>query len=227
MLRGLHNDADKAFVDWFAIERSQNRETDVGMYRHYLDPTEPFVNAVIKPAHGAVITSATLRDSLGLSTPANDENHSALADWTSAEARTGTSHLLAPALHAAMASPFDYAGATKVLIVRDIKRDDADQVASAYRELFLAAGGGALGLFTAIGRLRATYQRIAPALEEIAGAMGEKVKIVKLNVDENPETAQKYGIMSIPTLLMFKNGEIAKRQVGAQPKQKLEQWITT
>ena len=112
------------------------RETDVGMYRHYLDPTEPFVNAVIKPAHGAVITSATLRDSLGLSTPANDENHRALADWTSAEARTGTSHILAPALHAAMASPFDYAGATKVLIVRDIKRDDADQVASAYRELF-------------------------------------------------------------------------------------------
>lgn len=166
MLRGLHNDADKAFVDWFAIERSQNRETDVGMYRHYLDPTEPFVNAVIKPAHGAVITSATLRDSLGLAAPANDENQTALADWTSAEARTGASHLLAPALHAAMASPFDYAQATRVLIVRDVKRDDADQVASAYRELFLAAGGGALGLFTAIGRLRATYQRIAPALEE-------------------------------------------------------------
>jgi thioredoxin 1 len=68
---------------------------------------------------------------------------------------------------------------------------------------------------------------IAPALEEISGTVGEKVKIVKLNVDENPETAQKYGIMSIPTLLMFKNGEIAKRQVGAQPKQSLEQWITT
>lgn len=166
MLRGLHNDADKAFVDWFAIERSQNRETDVGMYRHYLDPTEPFVNAVIKPAHGAVITSATLRDSLGLAAPANDESQNALADWTSAEARTGTSHLLAPAMHAAMASPFDYAQATRVLIVRDVKRDDPDQVASAYRELFLAAGGGALGLFTAIGRLRATYQRIAPSLEE-------------------------------------------------------------
>ena len=68
---------------------------------------------------------------------------------------------------------------------------------------------------------------IAPALEEIAGVLGDKVKIVKLNVDENPATAQKYGIMSIPTLLMFKNGEIAKRQVGAQPKQKLEQWIIT
>ena len=67
---------------------------------------------------------------------------------------------------------------------------------------------------------------IAPALEEIAGALGAKVKIVKLNVDENPATASKYGIMSIPTLMIFKNGELASRQVGAAPKQKLEQWIT-
>jgi thioredoxin 1 len=66
---------------------------------------------------------------------------------------------------------------------------------------------------------------IAPALEEIAGSLGDKVKIVKLNVDESPATAQKYGIMSIPTLMMFKNGEIASRQVGAAPKQKLAQWI--
>ena len=68
---------------------------------------------------------------------------------------------------------------------------------------------------------------IAPALEEIAGTMNGKVKIVKLNVDENPATASKYGIMSIPTLMIFKNGELASRQVGAAPKQKLEQWITT
>ena len=68
---------------------------------------------------------------------------------------------------------------------------------------------------------------IAPALEEIAGAMGDKVKIVKLNVDENPGVASKYGIMSIPTLMLFKNGELASRQVGAAPKQKLEQWITS
>jgi thioredoxin 1 len=66
---------------------------------------------------------------------------------------------------------------------------------------------------------------IAPALEEIAGTMGDSVKIVKLNVDENPATASKYGIMSIPTLMLFKNGELASRQVGAAPKQKLEQWI--
>ena len=67
---------------------------------------------------------------------------------------------------------------------------------------------------------------IAPALDEIAGAVGDKVKIVKLNVDENPNTAAKYGIMSIPTLMLFKNGEIASRQVGAAPKQKLQQWIS-
>ena len=68
---------------------------------------------------------------------------------------------------------------------------------------------------------------IAPALEEIAGQLGDKVKIVKLNVDENPNTAAKYGIMSIPTLMLFKGGELASRQVGAAPKQKLEQWITS
>jgi thioredoxin 1 len=67
---------------------------------------------------------------------------------------------------------------------------------------------------------------IAPALEEISNSLNGKVKIVKLNVDENPGTAAKYGIMSIPTLMMFKNGQLASRQVGAAPKQKLEQWIT-
>jgi thioredoxin 1 len=69
-------------------------------------------------------------------------------------------------------------------------------------------------------------RQIAPALEEIAGSLNGKVKIVKLNVDENPQTASKYGVMSIPTLMLFKNGEMASRQVGAAPKQKLEQWIT-
>jgi thioredoxin 1 len=67
---------------------------------------------------------------------------------------------------------------------------------------------------------------IGPALEEISASLGEKVKIVKLNVDENPGIASKYGIMSIPTLMILKNGEMASRQVGAAPKQKLEQWVT-
>jgi thioredoxin len=56
---------------------------------------------------------------------------------------------------------------------------------------------------------------IAPALEEIAGTLNGKVKIVKLNVDENPQTAAKYGIQSIPTLMIFKGGQLASRQIGA------------
>jgi thioredoxin len=69
---------------------------------------------------------------------------------------------------------------------------------------------------------------IAPALEEIAaGALGGKVKIVKLNVDENQNIATKYNVMSIPTLMVFKNGEMVSRQVGAAPKAKLEQWISS
>ena len=68
---------------------------------------------------------------------------------------------------------------------------------------------------------------IAPALDEIASALGDQVKIVKLNVDESPKTASKYGVMSIPTLMIFKGGEMASRQVGATPKAKLQQWISS
>ena len=67
---------------------------------------------------------------------------------------------------------------------------------------------------------------IRPALEEISNSLNGKVTILKLNVDENPATAAKYGVMSIPTLMLFKGGQLASRQVGAAPKQKLEQWIT-
>ncbi|UTR11309.1 MULTISPECIES: thioredoxin [Evansella] len=62
---------------------------------------------------------------------------------------------------------------------------------------------------------------IAPVLEELDGEMGDKVKIVKLDVDENQETASKYGVMSIPTLLVFKDGEVVDQVVGFQPKEQL------
>lgn len=66
---------------------------------------------------------------------------------------------------------------------------------------------------------------IAPALEEIATEMGGKVKIAKLNVDENPDIMMRYGVRSIPTLILFKDGEPQAMQVGAVPKQKLSDWI--
>lgn len=66
---------------------------------------------------------------------------------------------------------------------------------------------------------------IAPALEEISSEMAGQVKIAKVNIDENPELAAQYGVRSIPTLLMFKNGEIAANMVGATPKSRLADWI--
>jgi thioredoxin 1 len=62
---------------------------------------------------------------------------------------------------------------------------------------------------------------IAPVLEELDGEMGEKVKIVKLDIDQNQETASGYGVMSIPTLLVMKNGEVVDKVVGFQPKDAL------
>ncbi|MFC4321009.1 thioredoxin [Litchfieldia salsa] len=67
---------------------------------------------------------------------------------------------------------------------------------------------------------------IAPVLEELDSEMGDKVKIVKLDVDENQETAGKYGVMSIPTLLVFKNGEVVDKVVGFQPKDALAEVLT-
>jgi ATP-dependent DNA helicase DinG len=155
MLGALERETPPEFVDWFAIERIDGREIDFGMHRHWIDPTRPLAEIVLEPAHGVVVTSATLRDGTG----------DVEVDWQAAEARTGARHLAAPALRAALASPFDYPARTRVVVVTDVRKDDIDQVAAAYRELFLAAGGGALGLFTAISRLRAVHARIAPAIE--------------------------------------------------------------
>jgi len=66
---------------------------------------------------------------------------------------------------------------------------------------------------------------IAPALEEIATALGSKVKIVKINIDENNQTPSKYGVRGIPTLMVFKGGAVAATKVGAAPKGQLQSWI--
>ena len=66
---------------------------------------------------------------------------------------------------------------------------------------------------------------IAPALDEIAAEMNGKLKIVKLNVDENPDTPIRYNVRGIPTLMLFKGGQVASTQIGAVPKSKLVEWI--
>ena len=66
---------------------------------------------------------------------------------------------------------------------------------------------------------------IGPSLEEIANELGDKIKIAKLNIDENPELAAQFGVRSIPTLMIFKGGEVADMKVGAAPKTVLSNWI--
>jgi ATP-dependent DNA helicase DinG len=144
------------YVHFFVLERREGQDRDAAYARHHLDPTHPFALTLGGPAHGLLVTSATLRDSFG-----GDPE----AGWEAAEARVGAPHLQSTPYRAALGSPFDYARQTRCFLVTDVTTDLA-ALAAAYRTLFLAANGGALGLFTAISRLRAVHARIAPALEE-------------------------------------------------------------
>ncbi|RED54349.1 ATP-dependent DNA helicase [Aestuariispira insulae] len=157
MLKGLHDGTPPAFVDWLAVERADGRELDLGFLRHWIDPTLPFTQVVSEQAHGVVVTSATLTDGSG------DEEQ----DWKAAAQRTGAEHLKFGATHTKVKSPFNYPEQTRVIVVNDVRKDDLAQVASAYRELMLASNGGALGLFTAISRLRAVHERIVAPLESM------------------------------------------------------------
>jgi thioredoxin 1 len=66
---------------------------------------------------------------------------------------------------------------------------------------------------------------IAPALEEIANDLGEKVTIAKLNIDENQDTPTRYGVRGIPTMLLFKDGQPVAQKVGAAPRGNIQQWL--
>ena len=66
---------------------------------------------------------------------------------------------------------------------------------------------------------------IAPHLDELAAEMDGKVTVAKLNIDENPQTPMKYGVRGIPTLILFKDGQVAATKIGALPKSKLKEWV--
>jgi ATP-dependent DNA helicase DinG len=149
LLARIGGEADPEFVDWLAVERVDGREFDVAIHRRWLDPTRPLAAAVLAPADGVLVTSATLRGG---------------EDWPVAEARTGALHLPQAASHFEAESPFDYAACSEVLIVTDLKAGDIASLAGAYARLIEAAQGGTLGLFTAIQRLKAVHARIADRL---------------------------------------------------------------
>ena len=154
MLRAIDEDSedDPDFVDWFDATFLYGRVVDAACRRHWVDPTEPLTAAVIAPSHGVLVTSATLAD------PTLDD------PFALAEMRTGAARLPDRPKTLRLASPFDYAKNARAFVVNDVGREDPRQVAAAMRELFLAAGGGGLGLFTAIRRLKAVHEKIAAPL---------------------------------------------------------------
>lgn len=155
MLAALEEASDQPdpdFVDWLSAETAFGRIHDVALRRHWIDPTVPLEAAVILPAHGVLVTSATLSD------PAAEE------PFDLARMRTGSARLIQPVRTLKVESPFDYEANSRVIVVNDLVKDDPRQTAAALRELFLAAGGGGVGLFTAIRRLKAVYERLGPDL---------------------------------------------------------------
>lgn len=153
LLDRLGGPADPEFVDWLSVERSDAREFDVGIHRRWLDPMKPFAKVVLEPAHGVMLTSATLTDRSPEADP-----------WESAIARSGAEHVESQPHLTSAESPFDYAARAEVLIVTDIKKGDLPALSGAYARLIEASDGGVLGLFTAIRRMRAVHGRIADRL---------------------------------------------------------------
>lgn len=146
------SDEPSPFVDWFEITRTQGKTVDVGYYRHHVDPMVPFAASLRPHAHGIGITSATLRDKSD--------------GWDSAHKQSGALYLSPTPIMTAYDSPFDYAAQSKIIILQDVNRNALPQVAGAVKALINASDGGAVGIFTAISRLRAVHNEIAADLED-------------------------------------------------------------
>lgn len=135
------------FADWMEIEKQDGNPVDIGLYRHWIDPMKPFATSVLPHTHGLAITSATLTD--------HEDG-----DWKNAKKMTGAPYLSTQTKTFKTESPFDYATQAKVLIINDINKNNRAQVSNAYLSLFKESKGGALGIFTAITRLKAVYEDI-------------------------------------------------------------------
>jgi ATP-dependent DNA helicase DinG len=150
MLENFTNNTPDEFIDFMSVERRQGGDYNTGLHRHFVDPTKPFSENVLNTSHGALITSASLRDE---------------TNWEPATARTGLDYMAESPSRTAVPSPFDYVNQTRVYVVTDVDKNNSDQLAAAYKDLMLASGGGALGLFTSIFRLRQVHQRLTQSAE--------------------------------------------------------------
>ena len=195
LLGDIASDARPGFIDWMQITRIDSADKDVGIFRHWLDPTQPFAETLLKSAHGVAITSATLTDQTENQTARNDSNgqqaESEAKDtpspFISAQQLVGAAHLEHEAEWSTHSSPFDYASQARIYVVNDVQRDKPEIGAAAMAGLMKASDGRALALYTSIQRLKATW----PFLAE---------KLSSLNI---PLYAQHQDRMNLQTLLQL------------------------
>ena len=196
MLYLIEQETPEAFLDWFVIERSEGYELDIGFYRHWIDPMEPFVKSLERQSHGLIFTSATLNihkkdkndrsKDIEKQSPTNDtDSQSAFIDAILSQQKQKKSKNRSSAkensnnflgmeyfdknvhpVELSIQSPFNYAEQSQILIINDLDTRNMGRVADAYRSLFEASDGGALGLFTAIQRLKAVHEILSPRLEK-------------------------------------------------------------
>ena len=170
LLQQLANDeggsvVEALTIDWFSTEVMRGRVVDVCLNRHYVDPSLPLAEFVLKPAHGVLVASATLSDGTRIG-EAVTEDEEGFDRFALARQRTGANHLVMGAKSARIASPFDYARQARLFVISDVGRDDPRATGAAMEALFKASQGGGLGLFTAIRRLKAVYEQINRPLGE-------------------------------------------------------------
>lgn len=157
-------------VSWMEITRSEGQASDVGVISHWIDPMHAFAQVIEPHLNGMAITSATLSDK-EIDDNDNDSENTGIdtqntQSWDMALRLSGVNYLSKhPQLFSAH-SPFEYKNQSKVIIISDVNKMDGQQVASAMQSLFSASGGGGLGLFTAISRLRFIHDKIAAPLEQ-------------------------------------------------------------
>lgn len=165
VLEGLGGEPLEGFFDWAELDRIEGRDRDVALCRNFVDPTKPLGELVLAPAHGVLVTSATLRDKGA--DPEVPDRETGERDWAAADMRTGATYLPGAARRLSVESPFDYAKRSRFIVVTDVTKQRLEPVAGAFEALFRASGGGALGLFTAVQRLKAVYGALVPRMEDL------------------------------------------------------------
>jgi ATP-dependent DNA helicase DinG len=158
MIDSLSHKTSDDFIDWFEIDKIEGRDFDIGMHRHYKDPAQAFGTSFRPLAKSLVITSATLKGKTG-----DDEK-----DWELAKRNCGINSLIAGDNNSpdyiSVNSPFNYAKSSEIIIVNDLDKNNIAQISNAYKDLFIASDGSALGIFTAISRLKSVKENISEAL---------------------------------------------------------------